>query len=676
MSRAGSVYFACQCFLLLVISFHVWSDNFGYNMKSGFAWGVCPLKKTIFSVALVALLLAALWWVRQRQAGQPPHELEGLSAAAPEDPRRAYRGPFRNVHPDVQYVGDASCTDCHQQMAESFRAHPMGRSIVPIAELAGQQMYDRTHNDPFDVLGLRFSVERQGERVWQRQSSLNADGRPVFQQDIEVHFAIGSGARGYSYVSDRDGYLYQTPVSWFSQKQVWDLSPGFDTRRVTERPVTRECLFCHANRTHPMAGYQNRYSPPIFSGHAIGCERCHGPGERHVRSVDPLDIVNPVAKRLPEPGLRDAICAQCHLEGVARVMPRGRELYDFRPGLPLEEFWSVFVYAAEEGAERAAVSHFEQMYRSRCFQRSSGERKLTCLSCHNPHEAVSGAQRAGYYRQRCLECHEQRGCRLPIEERLARSKADDCIACHMPRSGAEDVAHTATTDHRILRHPSKSSPALKGPQPGSSFGLARFPLGRMDATKRESKRDLALALMHAVANGKIDPRRAGGQALVLLDGVLAAFPDDVEAWEARGAAFLAVNDPRRGLESLREALAREPDNERVLVAAATVEHGLQQKDIALEHWRQAVHLNPWMPDYRRHLAVLLSDQQAWDEAREQTRQWLRLAPLSVEARMLWISCLLRQGQKAEAREEFARIEAVHPPDLEVWRKRFQQLSRK
>jgi tetratricopeptide (TPR) repeat protein len=157
---------------------------------------------------------------------------------------------------------------------------------------------------------------------------------------------------------------------------------------------------------------------------------------------------------------------------------------------------------------------------------------------------------------------------------------------------------------------------------------------------------------------------------------LAASSDDSEAWEARGAAFLAQNDPRRGLEALRQALARQPSNERILVATATVEHSLEQRDIALEHWRQAVRLNPWMPDYRRHLALLLSDQQAWDEVREQTREWLRLAPTSIEARMLRITCLLRQGQKAEAREEFARIEAVHPPDLEVWRKRFQQQFQK
>ena len=43
-----------------------------------------------------------------------------------------------------------------------------------------------------------------------------------------------------------------------------------------------KCLFCHCNAVEPVADTLNRYRPPLFRGHAIGCERCHGPGELHV----------------------------------------------------------------------------------------------------------------------------------------------------------------------------------------------------------------------------------------------------------------------------------------------------------------------------------------------------------------------------------------------------------
>ena len=94
-----------------------------------------------------------------------------------------------------------------------------------------------------------------------------------------------------------------------------------------------------------MAGTLNRYEPPIFQGHAIGCERCHGPGELHVErggvSAGPdLTIVNP--GRLA-PALRESVCQQCHLQGWFRFPRAGRDSFDFRPGLPLHRFLAVFV---------------------------------------------------------------------------------------------------------------------------------------------------------------------------------------------------------------------------------------------------------------------------------------------------------------------------------------------
>jgi len=79
---------------------------------------------------------------------------------------------------------------------------------------------------------------------------------------LEVHHVIGSGTRGYSYITDRHGYLFQTAISWFSQKHIWDKSPGFLADRFAGRPIVEACLFCHANRAPAMEGYRNRYEHP------------------------------------------------------------------------------------------------------------------------------------------------------------------------------------------------------------------------------------------------------------------------------------------------------------------------------------------------------------------------------------------------------------------------------
>ncbi len=331
-------------------------------------------RRAIFAAVLAVLGLAGLrWspWFTTRST-----DTNDLASTESTDPRRAYDGPYRNIHPEVGYVGDASCAVCHDDIARSFARHPMGRSLVPVQSLLDQQHYTPDTHNPFNALGRRFEVERRGQRMTHRQVVLDGSGNPVVELSLEVRWVVGSGAKGYSYLFERDGYLFQTPISWFSQQRRWDLSPGFGPDVLTGRPLTAGCLFCHANRVREHPDQPDRFVDPVFEGQSIGCERCHGPGERHVQSADRWDIVNPA--RLSPP-LRDAVCEQCHLEGEARIVRGGRGLFDYRPGLPLNEFWAVLVHDRQRGEDSKAVNHVEQMYQSKCFSRRSAIRSWAAL---------------------------------------------------------------------------------------------------------------------------------------------------------------------------------------------------------------------------------------------------------------------------------------------------------
>src|SRR5262245_54376149 len=74
------------------------------------------------------------------------------SSPAQRDPRLDYAGPFRNVAPAVRYVPEGRCADCHADIARSFAEHPMGRSLLPVAQAAVHPENGR-HNNPFDALG-------------------------------------------------------------------------------------------------------------------------------------------------------------------------------------------------------------------------------------------------------------------------------------------------------------------------------------------------------------------------------------------------------------------------------------------------------------------------------------------------------------------------------------------
>ena len=64
-------------------------------------------------------------------------------------------------------------------------------------------------------------------------------------------------------------------------------------------------------------------------------------------------------------------------------------------------------------AEDRFVGQVEQMHESRCFRASAG--RLSCISCHDPHQRPEPEKQAAYYQERCLECHADRGCSLPLE---------------------------------------------------------------------------------------------------------------------------------------------------------------------------------------------------------------------------------------------------------------------
>src|SRR5207253_8489713 len=114
-------------------------------------------------------------------------------------------------------------------------------------------------------------------------SARSPKGVPLPDYDTSADVAIGSGTRGRTYLSIQGDAVWQSPISWFSGKEDWDLSPNHVLEQGGRRPITRACLFCHTDRVEPVPGAENRYRQPLFAGQvSIGCERCHGPGELHV----------------------------------------------------------------------------------------------------------------------------------------------------------------------------------------------------------------------------------------------------------------------------------------------------------------------------------------------------------------------------------------------------------
>src|SRR5215470_8834564 len=117
--------------------------------------------RLIVLVAVVALgtgATAYFWrpWSTGRDGGPPPD-----TNGPPSDPRLTFDTPFRNVRPEVGYVGDASCRLCHRDLTDSFHHHPMGRSAILLSDPPdGVDKYARTTPPRFTALGhMDYLVE-------------------------------------------------------------------------------------------------------------------------------------------------------------------------------------------------------------------------------------------------------------------------------------------------------------------------------------------------------------------------------------------------------------------------------------------------------------------------------------------------------------------------------------
>lgn len=406
----------------------------------------------LLSAALAIGLLAATIWL---WPGAKPNKTEtesGWSSVSFSLPAVA-PSPFQNTHSDALYVGTARCIECHADQHASFLQTAHSRSM----RVVDPQQEPKDGTLDHAASGRRYQSYRREGQLRHRESIPLAQGSGEVELcDYPLRYLVGSGRFTRSYAVEDAGFLVESPMTWYESLHEWRMSPGYDkpAHRSFHRVIEYDCLFCHAGSLQAIQKNEQRLQ---LGETTIGCERCHGPGSMHVArwsnsDIQPSEvvdrtIVNP--KHLSRE-LADAICYQCHLTSAVRVLVRGRQLSEFRPGLRWQDF--AIDYGFESTSkEMTVVGHVSQMRQSQCFQASDA---LNCLTCHAAHNPIAPGERVAHYRAICQSCHANRSCTVPENDRTARN-GNDCTNCHMPQSST-DIAHVAFTHHRIGIHTAAS----------------------------------------------------------------------------------------------------------------------------------------------------------------------------------------------------------------------------
>jgi predicted CXXCH cytochrome family protein len=603
------------------------------------------------------------------------------------------------------YVDALVCAQCHADKAAGYRKTGMGRSFARVNADNVPAFAKTVHNQASDS---EFAMLARGGKVYQRRWQIGFDGKETNIDEKQVDFVVGSGnhSRTYLHLTSQNT-LQVLPLSWYSENGgYWDMSPGYDQPDYpgSVRPVHYECMFCHnaypkiPQELEHTGNTEMTFTPPLPEG--IDCQRCHGPGQRHVSLASGggtagqirAAIVNP--KRLP-PERELEVCMQCHLETTAIDLPHSIRRFDrgpfsYRPGQPLGDFLIAFDRPGDTN-DRFEIAHAAYRLReSQCFLKSAGT--LRCTTCHDPHDIPRGAAAPARYNNVCENCHA-----ATIKAAAApHARGADCIGCHMPKRRTDDVVHVVMTDHRIQRRKPAGDPLAAKPEIVDSEAtryrgdvIPYYPAPLPDThdnalyvavAQVRNRRNLDKGLPQLA--GLLDrghPPQAGfyaelGQGYAAALQFAQAVPLFEEAARREPTAFRLVQLGNAQMEArqfpqaestLRRAIGVSPD---YAMAWGTLGWVLWQQDKGAEartDLEKAVGLDPELPELRNNLASVewgTGDQAA---AEQQYREALRIQPGVAEWRLNLARVLATRGATADARFQFQQAIRLRPDFAEA-----------
>jgi hypothetical protein len=329
-----------------------------------------------------------------------------------------------------QFAGSQSCARCHAaiytQHLQSF--HHLTSAPANKQTLKGD--FDSANKFVFND-HLLIAAEKRNDTFYQTAYSY---GAPKLSRPFDI--VVGSGKRGQTSIYWFGNYLFQLPLTWFSETNEWAISPGYARKVDFNRSITSRCLECHTTYFQETTNRNSRADEFSKTNFILGveCEKCHGPGLEHIAFHDknPAEkighaILNPAKfSRLQSLDL----CRLCHGGSLAKSKPSfsfttGDKLFDFfqqNTGKPVSE---IDVHGNQYGMLAA----------SRCFKNS----EMTCLSCHDGHKNES-TQAAQFY-VKCETCHKSEThntCKLASTVKLDFLERN-CINCHMPEEASNAI---------------------------------------------------------------------------------------------------------------------------------------------------------------------------------------------------------------------------------------------
>lgn len=349
------------------------------------------------------------------------------------------------------FTGSGACQSCHAGEYADWQGshHDLAMQLPSPDTVLGD--FD---NATFEYNGITTRFFRKGDEYYVR-----TDGEDGQLTDFKVAYVFGvyplqqyllplsrgrlqalsiawdarpgaeGGQRWYHLYPDEQ-IDYQDPLHWTGHYQNWN----------------SRCAECHSTDLKKNYDAASQSYNTTYAEIDVGCEACHGPGEKHLElaaagkltgAADggfPTDLAQrgqwafaegaAIARR------REPLASRAQVDSCGRCHSRRGTLGDYHYGADLLDTHRVALPQSplyyHDGQIRDEVYVYGSFLQSKMHMAG-----VVCSNCHEPHSLALRAPGNGV----CAQCHQPRKYDTPEHHRHpANSTGARCADCHMPET--------------------------------------------------------------------------------------------------------------------------------------------------------------------------------------------------------------------------------------------------